>query len=213
MEDARGAAATSAGDVLEEKVAGTAPDAVPEVACIHGDAGDAATAASMTVTGAATTVVDLVEKEVAGSNLVVPELEVNTSSGTVHAGAQASDEQVVKEEEDTVGNKTKLAMTGLKDRYDPDFVDDDIYECNSGDDVDDGNVDTFVSKEVQKIKDQGRLPTTRERSSGAPIVPLSQSLRMGSLSTLCLMHGMHHSGEDVKMRAQHASLLKALTPD
>ena len=70
MEDTRGAAAASSGDVLEDKVTGTMPDAVQEVAYVCGGAGDAATAMSTAIAGAAATVVmaDLVEKEVVGSD-------------------------------------------------------------------------------------------------------------------------------------------------
>ncbi|KAE8783045.1 PAX-interacting protein 1 [Hordeum vulgare] len=130
--------------MLEEKVARTMLDDVRGVACIDGGAGDSPTTDGA---GATNVVADLVE-EVAGSNSV--------SSDTVCAGAHAGDEQVVKEEDDLVGNKRKVAMTAFKDEYDPTFVDNDVYKYTSRDGVDDGNVDSFVSKEVQKIKAKGK---------------------------------------------------------
>lgn len=81
MEENHVAAATAAGDLLEKKGAETDPDAVHEVACGHGGAGDAATAVAGSVTSAA----DLEEKDLAGSDCAMPELEVKPTNGAVHA--------------------------------------------------------------------------------------------------------------------------------
>ncbi|KAE8813426.1 hypothetical protein D1007_09430 [Hordeum vulgare] len=93
MEDAHGAADASDRYVLEKKVVGTILDVVQEVNCVHSGAGDAAT----TITGAAATAGDLVEKEVAGSDSGVLELEVKAWISAMRACAQAGDEHVSEE--------------------------------------------------------------------------------------------------------------------
>ncbi|KAE8789921.1 hypothetical protein D1007_35889 [Hordeum vulgare] len=173
MQDAHGVAVASTGDVVEENVAGTMPDA-----CVHGDVRDVATVAA----GVATATANLVEKE----------------------------------EEDRVGNKRKIVMIGLKDEYDPRFVDDDVYEVNLLeflDDVDDGNVDSFIWKEVQKIKDQGKNAYYKRNKFWCPYYTTKPNPKDGLFEHL-VSHAQDasKSGEDAKIRAHHASLLKALTP-
>ncbi|KAE8810883.1 hypothetical protein D1007_12382 [Hordeum vulgare] len=81
------------------------------------------------------------EDGVAGSDSVVPDL--------------ADDKQVVDVEEEAAGMKRRLANTGFKSPYDSDYDDDDVYEYNSGDDVEDGNKES-IEKEAQKIRQKGK---------------------------------------------------------
>ncbi|KAE8816675.1 hypothetical protein D1007_05688 [Hordeum vulgare] len=78
----------------------------------------------------------------------VPKQEDTTSSGV----AQAHDD----EEKEAAGMKRKLAKTGFKSPYDSDYDGDDPYEYNSGDDVEDGNKESFIEKEAQKIRKKGK---------------------------------------------------------
>ncbi|KAE8793499.1 PAX-interacting protein 1 [Hordeum vulgare] len=140
------------------------------------DAGDAATV----VAGAAAAAMNLVKKEVAGSDWIMSELE----------------------EEDPVGNKRKLAMTGFKDQHDPDFVDDDVYEYNSGDDMDDGNVDSLVSKEVEKIKDRRTAAYYKRKKFWCPYYTTKTKLKDGLFEHLVSHAGdASKSGKDAKIRA------------
>ncbi|KAE8814926.1 hypothetical protein D1007_07633 [Hordeum vulgare] len=60
------------------------------------------------------------------------------------------------EEKEAAGMKRKLAKTGFKSPYDSDDDDDEPYEYNSGDDVKDGNKESFIEKEAQKIREKGK---------------------------------------------------------
>ncbi|KAE8798172.1 hypothetical protein D1007_26649 [Hordeum vulgare] len=78
----------------------------------------------------------------------VPKQEDTTSSGA----AQAHDD----EEKESAVMKRKLAKSGSKSPYDSNYDDDDPYEYNSGDDVEDGNKESFIEKEAQKIREKGK---------------------------------------------------------
>ncbi|KAE8787520.1 hypothetical protein D1007_38518 [Hordeum vulgare] len=78
----------------------------------------------------------------------VPKQEDTTSSGA----AQAHDD----EEKEAAGMKRKLAKTLFKSPYDSDYDDDDPYEVIPTilvqHDMEDGNKESFIEKEAQKIK-------------------------------------------------------------
>ncbi|KAE8797106.1 pax-interacting protein 1 [Hordeum vulgare] len=59
-------------------------------------------------------------------------------------------------EKEAAGMKRKLAKTGFKTPHDSDYDDDEPYEYNSGDDVEDGNKESFIEKEAQKIREKGK---------------------------------------------------------
>ncbi|KAE8799754.1 PAX-interacting protein 1 [Hordeum vulgare] len=130
MADARRAVV---GDVLEEKPRTVVGDVLEEKPC------------AVTVVTAAEAVQDVggasadLEKE-------VPEQKVTASSGAAHA----CDE----EEKDLEGKNRKLDTTGFRDPYDPDS-DDEPYEYHTDDDVDKGNIKSFIAKQVEKIKAKG----------------------------------------------------------
>ncbi|KAE8766656.1 PAX-interacting protein 1 [Hordeum vulgare] len=75
----------------------------------------------------------------------VPKQEDTTSSGAAN-----------DVEKEVAGMKRKLAKTGFKSPYDSDYDDDEPYEYNSGDDVEDGNKESFIEKEAQKIREKGK---------------------------------------------------------
>ncbi|KAE8819103.1 putative isoaspartyl peptidase/L-asparaginase 2 [Hordeum vulgare] len=75
--------------------------------------------------------------------------------------------------------KRKLAKTGFKSPYDSDYDDDEPYEYNSRDDVEDGNKESFIEKEAQKIREKGKAAYFRGECSDAHIAPQSQSPGMG----------------------------------
>uniref|UniRef100_A0A8I6YIG4 Zinc finger-XS domain-containing protein n=1 Tax=Hordeum vulgare subsp. vulgare TaxID=112509 RepID=A0A8I6YIG4_HORVV len=109
--------------------------------------------------------------------------------------------------------KRKLAKTGFKSRYDSDYDDDDPYEYNSGDDVEDGNKETFIEKEAQKIREKGKVAYFKRGMFGCPYCTTKPKPRDGIYEHL-MSHarGLSRSAEDIKTRAQHAALLKALGP-
>ncbi|KAE8772323.1 hypothetical protein D1007_55707 [Hordeum vulgare] len=61
-----------------------------------------------------------------------------------------------KEEKEAAGMKRKLAKTRFKRPYDSDYDDDEPYEYNSRDDVEDGNKESFIENEAQKIREKGK---------------------------------------------------------
>ncbi|KAE8792378.1 PAX-interacting protein 1 [Hordeum vulgare] len=149
MEQGRGAAAAAHGDVVEDVEAEA--DVVQEVAAVGG-AGDVA----RVVAGSVAAATDLEEKGVAGSDSAMPDLVVTASGDALDVRVEAGDKQVVDVEEEAVGMKRKLAMTGFTDPYESDSNVDDVYEY-SGDDVDNGNKESFIEKEAQKIREKGKV--------------------------------------------------------
>src|SRR3990170_1731152 len=70
-----------------------------------------------------------------------------------------------------------------------------IHSCvqyDSGDEVDHTNVESFIEKEVQKIRDKGLSCYYKGGSSNARTA-LSQSPGMGSMSIFWIMHGLYRS--------------------
>ncbi|KAE8802905.1 PAX-interacting protein 1 [Hordeum vulgare] len=82
--------------------------------------------------------------------LKVPKKQEDTTATVVTAA------ELEKEEKQAASMKRKLAKTGFKSPDDSDYDDDEPYEYNSGDDVEDGNKESFIEKEVQKIREKGK---------------------------------------------------------
>uniref|UniRef100_A0A8I6Y361 Uncharacterized protein n=1 Tax=Hordeum vulgare subsp. vulgare TaxID=112509 RepID=A0A8I6Y361_HORVV len=110
--------------------------------------------------------------------------------------------------------KRKLAKTGFKSPYDSDYDDDEPYEYNSGDDVEDGNKESFIEKEAQKIREKGTAAYFRRGMFRCPYYTTKPKPRDGIYEHL-ISHarGLPRSADqDIKTRAEHAALLKALGP-
>uniref|UniRef100_A0A8I6WV49 Zinc finger-XS domain-containing protein n=1 Tax=Hordeum vulgare subsp. vulgare TaxID=112509 RepID=A0A8I6WV49_HORVV len=149
-------------------------------------------------TATAVTAADL-EKEVAKQ-------DDTTSSGA----AQAHDDG----EKEAAGMKRKLAKTGFKSPYDSDYDDDDgPYKYNSGDDVEDGNKEFFIEKEAQKITEKGKAAYFKRGMFRCPYCTTKPKPKDGIYEHL-MSHarGLSTSAADIKTRAHHAALLKALGP-
>lgn len=206
MEQGRGAAVAVHGDVVEG--AETAVDAVQEVAAVGG-AGDAAPAVAGSVPAAA----DLVAQGVMGSDSVVADLVVTASGGALDVGAEASGKQVMDVKEDLVGNKRKWDSSGY---YPYDSDEDEPYEYESGDDVVEGNVESFEEKEELKIRAQGpaKYYNWMNRKYRCPYYskPKPRSGLLEHLMEHCRATSM--SSHDYKIIGQHSALLKVLrNPD
>ncbi|XBI49064.1 hypothetical protein VPH35_112695 [Triticum aestivum] len=205
---AQGGGAGAAVHGVAVEAANTAADAVQEVAAVGG-AGDVAPAAAGSVAAAA----DLVEQGVAGSDSVVPDLVVTVSRSALDAGAEASDKQVVDVKEDLVGNKRKWDSSGY---YPYDSDEDEPYEYESGDDVVEGNIESFKEKEELKIRAQGpaKYYNLMNRKYRCPYCskPKPRSGLLEHLMEHCRATSM--SSHDYKIIGQHSALLKVLrNPD
>ncbi|XBH62161.1 uncharacterized protein [Aegilops tauschii subsp. strangulata] len=202
MEQGRGVAVAAHGDVVEG--AETAADAVQEVAAVGG-AGDAASAVAGSVPAAA----DLVAQGVVGSDSVVADLVVTASGGALDVGAEASDKQVVDVNEEAAGNKRKLDIAGFDDPSDSD----DDEEYNSGDEVEEWNHKSFIEHEANKIREKGKAAYYKWGKFRCPYCTTKPIPKDGLYEHL-MSHarGVATSGNDVKIRAEHAALLKAMGP-
>ncbi|KAE8776720.1 lrr receptor-like serine threonine-protein kinase [Hordeum vulgare] len=131
----------------------------------------------------------------------VPKQEDTTSSG-------AADD----EEKEAAGMKRKLAKTGFKSPYDSDYDDDEPYEYNSGDDMEDDNKESFIEKEAQKIREKGKATYFMRGMFRCPYCTTKPKPRDGIYEHL-MSHARDLSwsaDQDIKTRAEHAALLKAL---
>ncbi|KAE8793166.1 hypothetical protein D1007_32162 [Hordeum vulgare] len=129
----------------------------------------------------------------------VPKQEDTTSSG-------AADD----EEKEATGMKRKLAKTRFKSLYDSDYDDDKPYEYNSRDDVEDGNKESFIEKEAQKIREKGKAAYLRRGMFRCPYCTTKPKPRDGIYEHL-MSHarGLPRSADqDIKTRAEHAALLR-----
>ncbi|KAE8810018.1 hypothetical protein D1007_13339 [Hordeum vulgare] len=139
----------------------------------------------------------------------VPKQEDTTSSGA----AQAHDD----EEKEAVGMKRKLTKTGFKSPYDSDYDDDDPYEVIPTilvqHDVEDGNKESFIEKEAQKIREKGKVAYFKRGMFRCPYCTTKPKPKDGIYEHL-MSHarGLSTSAADIKTRAVHAALLKALGP-
>ncbi|KAE8799487.1 hypothetical protein D1007_25063 [Hordeum vulgare] len=84
----------------------------------------------------------------------------------------------------------------------------------SGDDVDDGNKESFIEKEAQKIREKGKAAYFRRGMFRCPYCTTKTKPRDGVYEHL-MSHarGLSWSADqDIKTRAEHATLLKAPGP-
>uniref|UniRef100_A0A8I6XTM1 Zinc finger-XS domain-containing protein n=1 Tax=Hordeum vulgare subsp. vulgare TaxID=112509 RepID=A0A8I6XTM1_HORVV len=110
--------------------------------------------------------------------------------------------------------KRKLAKTGFKSPYDSDYYDDEPYEYNSGDDVEDSNKVSFIEKEAQKIREKGKAAYFGRGMFRCPYCTTKPKPRDGVYEHL-MSHArglLRSADQDIKTRAEHAALLKALGP-
>ncbi|KAE8788784.1 hypothetical protein D1007_37148 [Hordeum vulgare] len=144
-------------------------------------------------------------RAVAVADLEVPKQQEDTTATAVAAA------ELEKEEKEDAGMKRKLAKTGFKSPYDSDYDDDDPYEYNSGDDVEDGNKESFIEKEAQKIREKGKAAYFKRGMFRCPYCTTKPKPRDGIYEHL-MSHarGLSRSAQDIKTRAEHAALLKAL---
>ncbi|XBH62160.1 hypothetical protein VPH35_116445 [Triticum aestivum] len=117
--------------------------------------------------------------------------------------------EVEKEEEDLVGNKRKWEKTGF---YPYDSDEDEPYEYESGDDVDEGNVESFEEKEVQKIRAQGSAMYYNWRKDKYRCPYCSKAKPRSGLQEHLMEHcqATSISSHDYKISAQHSALHKVL---
>ncbi|KAE8811805.1 hypothetical protein D1007_11340 [Hordeum vulgare] len=116
------------------------------------------------------------------------------------------------EKEEAAAMKRKLAKTGFKSLYDSDY-DDDPYEYNSRDDVEDSNKESFIEKEAHKIREKGKAAYFKRGMFRCPYCTTKPKPKDGIYEHL-MSHarGLSTSATDIKTRAEHAALLKALGP-
>ncbi|KAE8804370.1 hypothetical protein D1007_19388 [Hordeum vulgare] len=130
-------------------------------------------------------------------------------TATVVAAADLEKE----EEEASPVLKRKLAKTGFKSPYDSDYDNDEEYEYNSGDDVEHDNKESFIEKESQKIREKGKAAYLKRGKFRCPYFTTKpkpkDELYEHLMSHAC---GLSTSVDDIKIRAEHAALLKALGP-
>uniref|UniRef100_A0A8I6XE60 Zinc finger-XS domain-containing protein n=1 Tax=Hordeum vulgare subsp. vulgare TaxID=112509 RepID=A0A8I6XE60_HORVV len=109
--------------------------------------------------------------------------------------------------------KRKLAKTGFKSPYDSGYDDDDVYAYNSGDDVEDDNKQTFIEKEAHKIREKGKAAYFKRGKFICPYCTTKPKPKDGLYEHL-MSHarGLSTSVDDIKIRVEHAALLKALGP-
>ncbi|XBI11449.1 hypothetical protein VPH35_138506 [Triticum aestivum] len=126
------------------------------------------------------------------------------------AGAAAKD--VVELQEDDGWGEKKVADY---DPYEGAFSDDSEYEYDSVDDVYKGNVASFTTKEVEKIKAKGvaSFYNRKFKKWHCPYCTTKSKPRDGRFDhLLSLAEDVAIRGEDYMIRGQHAALAKALTP-
>ncbi|XBJ26530.1 hypothetical protein VPH35_003930 [Triticum aestivum] len=147
---------------------------------------------------------------------------VTADVGGIHDGARklataadvASSASSLQKEDDGWGGgrKRKLAQY---DRYDPEESDDEEYEYDSGDEVYKGNVASFTTKEVVKIKAKGfaSFYNCKTNKWHCPYCTTKPKPRDGRFDHL-LSHAEDVAirGDDYMIRGQHATLAQALTP-
>ncbi|KAM3355072.1 hypothetical protein ACQJBY_025697 [Aegilops geniculata] len=204
MEQGRREPAVTGGD-LEKTGAETVADVVQTLVGGAG-AGGAASPHARSVAAAA----DLEEKKVAVADSAVPELGVTASSGPSDGPAEAGGEHVdMQQKEDLVGNKRKWDASGY---YPYDSNEDEPYEYQSGDDVVEGNVESFEEKVVQKIRAQGSAMYYNWRTDKYRCPYCSRPKPRSGL----LEHLMEHcratsiSSDEYKIRAQHSAFNKVM---
>ncbi|XBH59642.1 hypothetical protein VPH35_114345 [Triticum aestivum] len=203
MEQGRGEAAVAGGD-LQKTGAETVADAVQTLVGGAGAGGAASPHA-----GSVAVAADLEEKKVVVADSAVPVLGVTASSGPSDGPAEAGGKHVDLQKEDLVGNKRKWDSSGY---YPYDTDEDEPYEYQSGDDVVEGNIESFEEKVVQKIRAQGSAMYYNWRTGKYRCPYCSRPKPRSGL----LEHLMEHcratsiSSDEYKIRAQHSALHKVL---
>ncbi|XBI58614.1 hypothetical protein VPH35_039825 [Triticum aestivum] len=191
MAEAHGGDGVAAGDVVELQDAVTT-----DVGGIHGGAGKLAIAAD-------------VDKEVAGSASALQKVTASSSESIPippMRNLESSRRRMM------VGGERKLADY---DPYDPEFSDDEEYEYDSGDNVYKGNIASFTTKEVEKIKDQGvaSFYNRKIKKRHCPYCTTKPKPKDGRFDhLLCHAEDVSIRGEVYMIRGRHAALAKALTP-
>ncbi|XBJ06492.1 hypothetical protein VPH35_012146 [Triticum aestivum] len=123
--------------------------------------------------------------------------------------AGSSEEQAEQKKEDLVGNKRKWDSSGY---YPYDSDEDEPYEYQSGDDLVEGNAESFEEKVVEKIRAQGSGMYYNWRTDKYRCPYCSKPKPKSGL----LEHLMEHcratsiSSDEYKIRAQHSALHKVL---
>ncbi|KAE8766711.1 hypothetical protein D1007_62035 [Hordeum vulgare] len=149
----------------------------------------------------------------------VPKQEDTTATDVAAAEVPKQEDMTSRgaandEEKEAAGMKRKLAKTRFKSPYDCDYDNDEPYEYNSGDDVEDGNKESFVEKEAQKIREKGTAAYFRRGMFRCPYCTTKPKPRDGVYEHL-MSHacGLSRSADqNIKTRAEHVALLKALGP-
>ncbi|KAE8789557.1 putative LRR receptor-like serine/threonine-protein kinase [Hordeum vulgare] len=120
---------------------------------------------------------------------------------------------LIFQEVEAASMKKKLANTGFKSPYESDYDDDDVYECKSEDDVEDGNKGSFIEKEAQKIREKGKVAYYKRGKFICPYCTTKPKPKDGLYEHL-MSHtrGLSTSADDINIRTEHAALLKALGP-
>ena len=113
------------------------------------------------------------------------------------------------ENEEAAGNKRKLDIAGFDDPSDSD----DDEEYNSGDEVEEWNHKSFIEHEANKIREKGKAAYYKWGKFRCPYCTTKPIPKDGLYEHL-MSHarGVATSGNDVKIRAEHAALLKAMGP-
>ncbi|KAE8810452.1 hypothetical protein D1007_12656 [Hordeum vulgare] len=145
--------------------------------------------------------------------VTVTDLEKEVPKQEDTAATDVATADLEKEEKEAAGMKRKHAKTGFKSPYDSDYDDDDPYEYNSGDDVEDGNKESCIEKEAQKIREKGKAAYFKRGMFRCPYCTTKPKPKDGIYEHL-MSHarGLSMSVADIKTRAEHGALLKALGP-
>ncbi|XBI59584.1 hypothetical protein VPH35_040618 [Triticum aestivum] len=127
----------------------------------------------------------------------------------VEASSGEEEAEQKQEEEQLVPNKRKWDKTGF---YSYDSDEDEPYEYESGDDVDEGNVESFEEKEVQKIRAQGSAMYYNWRKDKYRCPYCSKPKPRSGLQEHLMQHcrATSTSSHDYKISAQHSALHKVL---
>ncbi|KAF7055899.1 hypothetical protein CFC21_063373 [Triticum aestivum] len=111
--------------------------------------------------------------------------------------------------EEDAGNKRKLDIA----RFDDPSDSDDDEEYNSGDEVEEWNHKSFIEHEANKIREKGKAAYYKWGKFRCPYCTTKPIPKDGMYEHL-MSHAraLKTSGRDVKIRAEHAALLKAMDP-
>ncbi|KAE8815059.1 lrr receptor-like serine threonine-protein kinase [Hordeum vulgare] len=137
--------------------------------------------------------------------------EVNTTATAVAADVEEKEVPVPKQEDTTA---TDVAAAEVPKQEDTTSIVNLCVEYNSGDDVEDDNKDSFIEKEARKIREKGKAAYFRRGMFRCPYCTTKPKPRDGIYEHL-MSHarGLSWSADqDIKTRAEHAALLKALGP-